>query len=287
MGSVGMPDAERLAAFEKQIGPIAEGFYSRKRSPDGYDHRVLLQLNTYPERRRATLAVSRNFNQLFAPARHRFESIFGPISSTQPVFLLDSLGELDGGTRELNGKSTLLFGADVIAEIHSGQKLTPFFYHELFHLYHAEKEGKCATVRCALWSEGLATYVSSRLAPGSSDDELVLNAPEPIRPAVEADRKRAVCAVVRRLESTSDEDFGVLFLADERLAGFPARMGYYIGYLVASDIGRTHNLHEMAALGMIDARPLIDASLAKMASCPAQTAEARDYRRTNRSRRVD
>jgi len=282
MATESMPDEQRVTAFEKQIGPIANGFYSRKRTPDGYDFRVLVQLKTYPERRKATLAVSRQFNELFVPARQKFESVFGPVASRQPVYLLDSLGELDGGTRELNGKSTLLFGADVIAEVHSGQNLAPFFYHELFHVYHEAKAQNCMAVWCSLWEEGLATYVASRLDPRATDDELVLNLPAPIRPAVEANRQDAVCAVVRRLDSMTEEDFSALFQGDDRLPGFPSRMGYYIGYLVAQDIGRSRGLHEMAEMSLIQARPLIDASLARMATCGTTTAEARERSRTGR-----
>ena len=284
MATRDMPDAERIAAFEQQIGPIANGFYSRRRGPHGYDYRVLVQLKTYPQRRTAILAVSRDFNRQFTPARRKFESVFGQVASPRPAFLIDSMGELDGGMRELDGNQTLLFGADVIAEIHGGQSLTAFFYHELFHLYHEKQEGICGTVWCALWSEGLATYVSSRLAPGASDSELVLDEPGPIRPAVEADRGRAVCAVARRLESTTDDDFGALFLADDNLPGLPPRLGYYIGYLVAADIGRTRNLHQLAAMDMMEVRPLIDASLARMATCPSRVTEAHDSSRTNRAR---
>lgn len=282
MATERMPDGERVIAFEKQIGPIANGFYSRARTPDGYDFKVLVNLKTYPQRRAGILAVRQNFRHLFAEARHKFEAEFGPVRSSQPVYLLDSMGELDGGTRDLNGGSTLLFGADVIAEVHSGKDMTAFFYHELFHLYHADKVASCMAVWCSLWAEGLATYVASRLEPGASDDELILNLPSPIRPAVEANRQRAVCEVVRRLDSTTEEDFSALFQGDDRLPGFPSRMGYYIGFSVASDIGRTHGLHRMANMGLVEARPLIDASLARMATCPATTAETRERSRTHR-----
>lgn len=287
MATTDMPDAQRIVAFEKQIGPIANGFYSRERSPDGYDFRILVQLKTYPQRRAGVLAVSRQFNDVFSPARRRFEAVFGPATASRPAYLLDSMGELDGGMRDLNGSATLLFGADVIAEVHSGQRLTAFFYHELFHLYHEGKVSKCMAVWCALWGEGLATYVSSRLLPGASDDELVLNLPEPIRPAVEADRRRAVCAVVRRLDSTTDEDFSALFQGDDKLPGFPSRMGYYIGYLVAADIGRRYSVHHLADMSLVQARPLIDASLSRMATCSATTKEARERNRTHRPRRID
>ena len=284
MSTIDMPDAERIVAFEQQIGPIANGFYARDRRPQGYDFRILVQLKAYPQRRTEILAVSRRFNQQFAPVRRKFEAIFGPVNSRQPVFLIDSLGELDGGTRELAGKYTMLFGADVIAEFHAGKSLDAFFYHELFHLYHEPILAKCMKLWCSLWAEGLATYASSRLDPGASDDELVLNLPKPIRPAVEADRKRAICAVVGRLDSTTSDDFSALFQGDDQLPGLPARMGYYVGYLVASDLGRTHGLRQMAAMSLIEARPLIDASLARMATCPETTAEARGRSRTSRTR---
>lgn len=284
MATEDMPDGQRIRAFEKQIGPIAGGFYARDRNPDGYDFRVLVQLKTYPQRRDATLSVSRRFNELFSPARHNFEAFFGPVTSRQPVFLLDSMGELDGGTRELDGGSTLLFGADVIAEVHGGKDMTAFFYHELFHLYRQSKVTDCAAVWCSLWEEGLATYVSKRLDPAADDDELILNLPEPIRPAVEANRGRAVCEVVRRLDSSTEKDFSALFQGDDRLPGFPSRMGYYVGYLVAADAGRTHGLHRLADMSFVEARPLIDAALSRMATCPAvTTAEVRERSRTHRT----
>jgi hypothetical protein len=283
MSTENMADGQRVVAFEKQIGPIANGFYSRKRTPDGYDFRILVGLKTYPERRAGVLEVSQRFRKMFENARQTFEQRFGPLRSSQPVYLIDSMGELDGGTRELNGGPTLLFGADVIAEVHSGKDMTAFFHHELFHLYHEAKVPSCMTIWCSLWEEGLATYVAHRLDPGASDDELVLNLPQPIRPAVEANRARAICQVVRRLDSTNDGDFSALFQGDDRLPGYPSRMGYYIGYLVTSDIGRTHGLHQMANMSLVQARPLIDASLRRMATCPATTAEVRERGRTGRT----
>ena len=44
MATADMPDAQRVRAFEKQIGPLADGFYARDRNPEGYDFRVLLPL---------------------------------------------------------------------------------------------------------------------------------------------------------------------------------------------------------------------------------------------------
>jgi len=252
---------------------MAGGFYSRYRRPGGYNHRVLASLNAYPKQRAGMAIVRRDFGHEFGTARRKFEGVFGPVGSEQPVYLIDSMGELDGGIRELNGKRTLLFGIDVIADEHASRNMSAFFYHELFHVYHEPKITECAAMWCAMWVEGLATYAASRLAPGASDDELILNLPNPIRPAVEADRRGAVCAIADRLQSTSDEDFSALFQGDDRLPGFPSRMGYYVGFLVAKDIGRTHGLRQMADMGWVEAKPLIDSSLARMADCRFHAAE--------------
>jgi hypothetical protein len=44
-------------------------------------------------------------------------------------------------------------------------------------------------------------------------------------------------------------------------------MGYYIGYLVLSDIARTHSLAELGVMTPAEARPLIDQAIQRMAAC--------------------
>ena len=235
-------DKARVAAFEKRMSPLASGFYARDRQPNDYDKRVLAALKAYPEQRQAILSVSREFQNVFGPAKASFEKQFGPVTSPQPVYLLHSLGERAGGTRELKGKSTLIFGADVIAKIHAGQDVTPFFHHELFHVIHQPRMSECDGVWCSLWEEGLATYVAAQLNPRAGDAALLLDQPAPIRPAVDANRRAAICAVVPLLGSQKQEDYAALFYGRSHLPGFPARMGYYIGYLVAADLGKTRSL---------------------------------------------
>lgn len=271
-----LPDEERVAAFEQQIGALADGFYARSRKPERYDSRVIKSLHDYPQAREGILAVSRQFEALFGPARASFERAIGPVSSPQPVYLLHSVGEMDGGTRKLDGKSTLIFGADVIARIHAGNDMTPFFHHELFHVYHRQRFGDCEPIWCSLWAEGLATYVASALNPGAGDAALLLDVPAPIRPPVDADRAAAFCAVIPLLESEDEQDYAALFYGNAHLPGFPARMGYYIGYLVAADIARSRDLRALAELKPAEVRPLIRASLDSMATCPE--AEESDER---------
>lgn len=265
-------DKARVALFEKRMAAVADGFYARSRNPKRYDERVVANLKSYPDQRSKIRAVSREFQQLFGPARDSFQRAFGPVTSSQPVYLVHSLGEMDGGTRDnLNSKkSTLVFGADVIARIHYGKDMTPFFHHELFHVYHEPVMEKCDAVWCSLWEEGLATYVAKQLNPNAGDAALLLDQPAPIRPAVDANLTGAICAAKPLLTSEDGDAYGKLFFGNAHVDGFPARMGYYLGYLVVADVGKARTLKELAALKPAEVKPLIDASLERMASCPAK-----------------
>ena len=189
------------------------------------------------------------------------------VRSAQPVYLLHSLGEMDGGTRDLEGKATLIFGADGIVNYHAGRDLTPLFHHELFHLAHEKPFGECKPVWCSLWEEGLATYVAASLNPGAGDGALLLDLPKPIRPAVDADRRGAVCAVKAVLNSTEGKDYAALFFGDSSLPGWPSRMGYYVGYLAMADLGRTHSLKQLADMPQKEAKTALEGALNRLASC--------------------
>ncbi len=272
IATAALDDKARVAAFEAAMTPLASGFYARSRKPDRYDNRVLNNLKAYPGQRAKILAVSRRFAALLAPARVSFEREFGPVYSDQPVYLLHSLSEMDGGTRDLGGKDTLIFGADGIVKYHGDHDLTPFFHHELFHLSHEKPFGTCKPVWCSLWEEGLATYVAASLNPQAGAGALLLDTPKPIRPPVDANRAGAVCSVMPLLDSEKEDDYAALFYGNKQLPGWPARMGYYIGYLALADLGRTHSLRQLAALKPAEARPLLDAALQRLATCPRPAA---------------
>ena len=182
------------------------GFYDEKRvadfiAPGHYDEMILKGLKTYPERRDGIRRVSRQFATLVAPARHEFETYFGKMRNYPPIYLVVSFGEFDGGTRDLADGTHLMFGADVIDQIYKADTpIKPLVEHELFHLMHRRTFPDCDPVWCNLWEEGLATYVASTFNPGASDAALGLTIPQPIRPAVEARRNEAICAVRARLQ---------------------------------------------------------------------------------------
>lgn len=273
------PDDKRATAFEAAFAKVLPGFYDPKRvaeymSEAKYQSRFLEKLKAYPENRAGIQRVSHEFASLIGPAQRSFEKAFGPMRGYPPIYLVNSLGEFDGGTRDLPEGNRLMFGADVIDKMHKDKPIQPFFHHELFHLYHHRTFKGCEQIWCNLWSEGLAVYVASRLNPKADDAALLLNVPVPLRAAVESHKAEAICAVRSRLESSDPKDYGPLFTGggDGLSANLPNRFAYYVGYLVAQDIGRSRSLKQLAALRNDQLRPLLEQSLDRMAKCPAPSA---------------
>lgn len=265
------PAAARLAEFKATFSKVLPGFYDYKRSgfesEAAYDEEVLKAFQRYPGQRNGILKMSRDFEAAFQPALRSFEEKFGKMTGYPPVYLIHSLGEFDGGTRTLPEGTRLMFGADVMHRIYNDISPRPFFHHELFHLMHGRIFPECKPVWCALWTEGLAVYVSSELNPGATDAELLLTWPSPLRPAVEANRKTAVCELRRQLDSTDPREYAALFSNGAPPHGLPARYGYYLGYLVAAEAGRDRSLKSLASLAGVDVRRLVEETLDRLASC--------------------
>lgn len=266
----GQPDAAKTAAFRAAFDRAAPGLYEtllRSAPVERQDATILNALRRYPERRDGIEQVSSRFNGMFQPARQSFEREFGPMRGHRPIYLLHSMGSFDGATRSLPDGTRLLFGADLIAQLHKDDSLRPFFHHELFHLYHHQRLGPCPTVWCGLWEEGLATYVAAQLNPGATDAELLLTIPEPLRPAVAAHRQAAACAVLERFDSTSRADHNPLFGMTRLTPELPPRFGYALGHDIAASLGRTRSLKQLAGLTQAEVRPLLERALRDMGEC--------------------
>ncbi len=188
----------------------------------------------------------------------RFRRTFPDLAYTGEVYFVASLGAFDGGTRQVKGRTALLFGVDVIAAVY-GEKadLEAFFDHELFHLYHEQFPDPELedTLARALWKEGLATYVAGTLNP-ETPESLLFGLPVDLPERARATLPQLARELRTRLDSKSPEDYKTFFLGHSQRKDIPARSGYYVGYLVARELGRTHSLPELARL---QGRPLRDA----------------------------
>ena len=265
----------RVAAFYAQVAPLISGFYepirqaSAASDPDRY---LIAALADYPTHRHDIDLARQRFAALFGPARRSFEAAFGSLRGTPPIYLVHSLGSMDGGTRELADGTHLVFGADMIARLHLHHDIQPFFHHELFHVLHARRFAGCDQLWCGLWEEGLAVYAAHTLNPRATDEELLLTQPEPLRAAVDSHRREAICATRSHLESQNPAHARAFFSSGRLNENLPPRFGYYVGYLVARDIGRTHTLRQLAAMTPSEVRPLLDAALARLADCAGSQA---------------
>lgn len=262
-------EAARVAHIRNAIEPHLPGFHDPERLGDQADfYRGMMAefLRRYPGEREAIADSASKFGAMFAPAVADFERRVGAVPTETPVFLVVSMGEFDGATRTLGGREYLLFGADMIARLHGGDARA-FVQHELFHVYHSPRFENCAGLYCSLWSEGLAVHAAQSLNPGASDDQLLLTIPEPIRPALEANRREAVCTTLAKLDSRDGADWNAFFSGGRLNDRLPPRFGYLVGAWIAADLGRTRSLAELAEIDGPELRPLVESSLRGMADC--------------------
>ena len=189
-----------------------------------------------------------------------FRQSFPAFRCSTPVYFLYSGGAFDGATREVGGKTALLFGLDVIARLKEG--LSPLFAHELFHVYHGQViTEEPETFGWGLWQEGLATYVSRRLNPTVPEQQVCCL--PPIEP-VEAALGRLAAEALQLLDSEKREDYARYFLGGQE-QDIPSRSGYYLGYRIAREAGKTRSLEELAAMTPAQVRALEVAELRSMA----------------------
>lgn len=271
--SAAMPPEERVRAFRAKFDALVPGFYEPRfgATEEKYNARVLAALQGYPAQRDKFLAAARGFAAAYATANTRFRAVFPDYAPTMPIYLVHSLGEMDGGTRELKGRLVAIFGADVIAKIHGDGTIGPFLDHELFHFHHARFFPDCDALWCSLWQEGLATYVAARMNPGVDDRALMLTIPRPIRPEVEPKLAEAMCFARSKLESTDQGDYAAFFFGSggsgKAATPYPPRFGYYLGYLLAKRIGDDMPLAALAELPPAKVKPLLEKALAAY-RCP-------------------
>ncbi|WP_421854161.1 hypothetical protein [Novosphingobium sp.] len=273
--SIGQERFARAAAFKRLMAEKFPGFYTETRlgaPAAAYDEIIAKSFDAFPEIEARFTARAAALEPAFANAISDFHRTFPEASALPPTYLVHSLGEMDGGTREIGGGTVLVFGADMIARLHrAGANERPFLEHELFHTYHEPRFGECKPLWCALWEEGLATYVADQLNPGATEDELLL--PMAMRRQIDANRAVAACAVLQRAMSEDPHDYSALFNSGRNLPSLPDRAGYYVGYLVAQSLSKGRNLGELARLDQAAARPLILAELAVLApDCPSAAA---------------
>jgi hypothetical protein len=148
------PASEQLAAFHRDVAPGFPAFYGIERY-DGRatqadkDAMIDKAIQQFPGIREAYLRQARQFDADLPRYIASFKAAFPDYQLTRDIYVLHSLGEMDGGTRTLNGKNVLIFGIDGMVRYHApGSDPSAFFHHELFHTYHENVMEACKSLGC-------------------------------------------------------------------------------------------------------------------------------------------
>lgn len=200
-----------------------------------------------PAMRHITITIRDDFPRFV----QEFSATFPDYAPSTAVYFSVSLFGFSGALLVSGENTGLYFGVDELARIHgSSGNLKVIFQHELFHQYHYQIAPEIADNRAAwafMWEEGLATYVSRRMNPGTTADQ-VLVTPDRLSELAQP----FLANLARRLrdiaDSTNPNDYIELFTAERTPSDIPARSGYFVGYRVAEKLAATRSLIELVHL---------------------------------------
>ena len=202
----------------------------------------------------------------------RFRKAFPDFAYAGDVYFLVSRGVFDGATRPVEGKTALLFGTDVMAAVY-GRDADPesFFHHELFHLYHDQFPDPAlgGTLARSLWVEGLAVYVAEQLNPGTPEPVL-FGLPRGMPDAVRERLPELAARLRARLDSREKADTQQWFSGQSLEGEVPGRAGYYLGYLMAKELGKTRTPGALARLRGTPLRRELERALRRLEKTPAK-----------------
>ncbi|TWI62893.1 hypothetical protein IP91_03731 [Pseudoduganella lurida] len=266
----GMPVEARVADFRRTVGAQFPQFYGDARGHVTHaeqDRNIAAAIARYPGMREAYLRKARDFGSTLTSNVASFAARFPDYRADREIWLVHSLGEMDGGTRTLAGREYLIFGVDGMVRYHGDISEAAFYHHELFHTYHEPVLAACTeeVVWKRLWTEGLATYVSQQMNPAATEREMLLDVPRGLVARAQATLPAGWRQLEQLLDSREDDTIAGLFQLSGGSGPLPQRSGYYYGYLVAQEAARTQDVARLARLGCDDARTLVAATVHKLA----------------------
>jgi hypothetical protein len=201
-------------------------------------------------------AVGSRIGADFKAAQRRFLRTFPDFDCREYVAFGPSLFTFDGhGFEDHDHKIRMLFGVDMIAMLHPPGDLPAFFDHELFHIYHDQVTPRPAPSLSlawwALWREGLATYVSQRMNPRKTPQD-VLWFPTDLVTRMRPQLGHAAALLLDDIDKDDEQTYAMWFAVPQSPAGLPPRAGYYLGYLFAAELGKTRSLGTLAKMAPAD-----------------------------------
>ncbi|HEV8695411.1 MAG TPA: hypothetical protein VGQ93_14705 [Lysobacter sp.] len=211
-------------------------------------------------------SLSGDFGRHYERHVGHFQTEFPDFRRDQaPIYLMPSLFGFDGHLQPWQGKLPLFIGIDGIVRYHGADaNLSVFLDHESFHLYQAQVlpdliMADNPPVYGSLWTEGIATYVSERLNPDSSLEQVLLD-DRKLAQVEEATVRELAAKLIPVLDSTTPEDANRFFSAGHT-GPEPARGGYLIGLILARRIGRDMSLAQLPRIPTATVRQLLEQQL--------------------------
>ena len=229
---------------------------------------------TYDDAHRTQVRAAERYLVANAPRYMAgFQHAFPDYRCDFTFYIAPSFGNLDGSAATVGGKYLIVFAPDFIPRIHALNDLKILIDHETFHVYHHQATGvfgaaeQLPTIEEALWSEGLATFVSWRMNPRVSIDSALIQPglAEAARPHLQS----MVAELRQHLGEKNEATYGRFFQGGNAPEGCPSRGGYYIGFLIAQDLSKRYSLEQLARLKGNELHEAIVAELDKIGATAA------------------
>ena len=233
---------------------------------------IVLQDRSYVQSRASEVRAVESYLSANVPnLMTQFQEAFSDFKCDFPFYIAPSFGRMDAAAAFVNGQNRIIFAPDVIPRFHELPDLKILIDHETFHVFHHEVTNAYGasseaepTILEALWSEGLATFVSWRMNPGASLDKALL------QPGIPEAANRHLASIAKDLLAHLDEkdsaSFHRYFVAGKQREGDPPRAGYYVGALIAQKLAARHTLQQLAHLNGPGLRWMVADSLQELAS---------------------
>ncbi len=255
------PDGERVQAFFDTVvggrpdlfggGVLGSGSLTNRST----DPAVRKRVATYLHEVAPLIPRMRRLSKTIGSFRHyaqEFGISFPDYAPTTPVYFTVSLFAFDAGVRFAGGEAAVFFSIDGIARYDGPDAdFKIIIDHELFHQYRTqiapESSDHSEALWAYLWEEGLATFVSQQLNPGSNAAQVLMVPPNlselasPMLPALARE-------LLANLDSKDANEFAAFFAFDNHRPDLPLRSGYYVGYRIAKKLSSGRSLQELAAL---------------------------------------
>ncbi|MBY0471561.1 hypothetical protein K2X30_10380 [bacterium] len=263
-----LPVEEQVRLLKADFFPKFPEFYADKierwkKAGKNPDEEMAKQLSEFPAAKKDFVKKTKAIQASLKKGIEFFSKKFPDFNRGFRIYVTHSFGDMDGGTRQIDGKTYFIFGVDLMVKNHKGYTSeVPFFHHELFHMYHRQFLPEERVIWNSLWAEGLATYAAKKLNPNATMKDLILDLPEGMIPKIKKDLAFHWSDLASKLTSRDADDHKSYFRLSSENKKVVVRAGYYLGYLLAQEIGKTMSLSEMAQLDEAHLVPLLQKIIA-------------------------